>query len=135
VATHHWAWMGDNHFYDANQVVAWKAMCIMSTGSMRWLYLISGYFIAHFIWMPGIFNRYFILFPRIFYCAFHIDAFSMDIAFLASGYFIALSYGCLPFSIDISLCISYGCLVISLDVSFLAPRHFIVLSYECLALQ
>jgi hypothetical protein len=28
-----------------------------------------GYFIAHFIWMPGIFNGYFILGPRIFRCA------------------------------------------------------------------
>jgi hypothetical protein len=27
-----------------------------------------GYFIAHFIWMPGIFNGYFILGPRIFHC-------------------------------------------------------------------
>ena len=30
------------------------------------------YFIALFIKLPGTFNRYFILYPRIFHCAFHM---------------------------------------------------------------
>jgi hypothetical protein len=58
-----------------------------------------GYFIVHFIWMPGIFNGYFILGPRIFH-------FTPQ---------------------DISLCISYGCLAFSMDISFLASGYFIAL--------
>ena len=40
---------GGNHFYDKNQAVAWKAMCIMPRGSMRSLYLIQGDFNRYFI--------------------------------------------------------------------------------------
>ena len=33
------------HFYDKNQTYAWKAMCIMLRGLMRWLILLSEVFI------------------------------------------------------------------------------------------
>jgi hypothetical protein len=73
--------MGGNHFYHKNQAVAWKAMCIMPRGSMRWR----------------------ISFQDI---SLHISygclEFSIDISFYSSGYFIGISYGCLVFSIDIS---------------------------------
>jgi hypothetical protein len=96
------------------------------------------------------FNRYFILFPRIFHWDFHTDAwhFSIDIS-------LGFSYGCLAFfnryfilfprifhsdfhmdawhfqwifhSIpqDISLGFSYGCLAFSIDISFYSPGYFI----------
>jgi hypothetical protein len=67
--------MGGNHFYHKNQAVAWKAMCIMPRGSMRW----------------------------------------------------RISFQ------DISLHISYGCLVFSIDISFYSPGYFIGISYGCLA--
>ena len=77
--------MGGNHFYDKNQAVAWKLMCIMPTSVMRLPYLIqcdfNRYFITIFILMPRIFHcdfmgmpgtfiGYFILMPRIFHCDF-----------------------------------------------------------------
>jgi len=47
-----WTWQFDigedtsgYHFYDKNQTYAWKAMCIMLRGLMRWLILLSGFFI------------------------------------------------------------------------------------------
>jgi hypothetical protein len=63
--------------------------------------------------MPGIFNGYFILGPRIFHCTFHMDAwhFSIDISF---------------YSLDISLGFSYGCLAFSIDMSFYSSGYFIV---------
>ena len=41
--------MGGNHFYDKNQAVAWKPMCIMRRGLMRSPYLIECNFNRYFI--------------------------------------------------------------------------------------
>ena len=51
-----------------------------------------GYFIGIFIWMPGAFNRYFILLPWIFHWDFHMNAWalSIDISFYCLGYFIGI---------------------------------------------
>jgi hypothetical protein len=62
--------------------------------------------------MPGIVNRYFILLPRIFHGAFHMDA----------GYFQWIFHS---WPQDISLHISYGCLEFSIDISFCSPGYFI----------
>ena len=65
---------GGNHFYDKNQAVAWKAMCIMPGGSMRSLYLIQGDFNRYFIWLPWIFHWDFHSYAYDISLQFHMDA-------------------------------------------------------------
>jgi hypothetical protein len=84
---------------------AWHFSIDISFNSPRYL-------IGIFIWMPGIVNRYFILLPRIFHGAFHMDA----------GYFQWIFHS---WPQDISLHISYGCLEFSIDISFCSPGYFI----------
>ena len=87
--------------------------------------------------IPVYFTAIFHYIPSAFHCDFSFNTQQLSLQFFKCipGYFIAIFnrypqhfiVEFLNVALDISLQISYGCLVLSMTISFLAPEYFIVL--------